>query len=393
MKGGDIEVNIGNFIQLNILSSNGQLRKEHKEQSHNLDFSNIMSGFLCETSSRSSIEAKDNKFDIDFAHLFEDIPEDIHELIVSILGLVHEHMDLDGQINGKLESEFLRETIAKIVTQLNELFEPNITKPNLLGHQSLNVNLNDLQSIYLSSNSTKSLLTQQDHVVVFKQKMNQLINLIGSKFDIENSNVEYDERVILKNAFSRSMNQPLEDEKKAEIDYVKPLQQNMLLDGNNHLTKAQHLYLHLGEKLEQPNPEQFIRQFQSILGKSSFVQLTKGLNELSIKLFPQHLGRLDVKLTQIDGKLFAQLRTTTAAAKESIESQIHLLKQAFAAQNIQVDKIEIAQHQQEHFADAQKDGQNNQQKEPEHQASREEDKDLELSTFSDMLEESFNTQI
>jgi flagellar hook-length control protein FliK len=106
--------------------------------------------------------------------------------------------------------------------------------------------------------------------------------------------------------------------------------------------------LHVGEnRSAQQNGENILRQFNNILGKSSLIQYPNGINKLTIKLFPQHLGRLDVTLIQQNGVIVAQLMTTTKAAKSAIESQLHQLRQAFIAQNLHVEKIEVqTQHQQ-----------------------------------------------
>ncbi|RXI98004.1 hypothetical protein DS745_16790 [Anaerobacillus alkaliphilus] len=119
------------------------------------------------------------------------------------------------------------------------------------------------------------------------------------------------------------------------------------------LTQMHQLVLHTGEgRAQQMNEEQFLRQFQNILNKSTLVQSPNGMNKLTIKLFPQHLGRLDVTLIQQNGMIVAQLLTTTKAAKHLVEAQLHHLKQAFVNQNIQVEKVEV-QTQQSYLQDRQ----------------------------------------
>jgi len=104
------------------------------------------------------------------------------------------------------------------------------------------------------------------------------------------------------------------------------------------------------------NPEKMVsgellmKQFQSILSKSQFLN-TGGTQKLFIKLFPEHLGSVRVELFQKDQTMIARIITTTGTAKEALESQVNGLKQAFAAQNISVERIEISQQtsQQERF--------------------------------------------
>lgn len=88
--------------------------------------------------------------------------------------------------------------------------------------------------------------------------------------------------------------------------------------------------------------DQLIQQFESILSKSSFLK-TGGMQKLFIKLNPDHLGALRVELIQKDSTMIARIVTSTASAKEILDSQLNGLKQAFSSQNLQVEKIEISQ--------------------------------------------------
>ena len=89
-----------------------------------------------------------------------------------------------------------------------------------------------------------------------------------------------------------------------------------------------------------------IREFEQILARAQFSQTPNG-TRLSIKLFPENLGTLQVELTQKDGVLIANLITSSNRAKQLIESQLHSLRQSFVHQNVQVEKIEITFSQNE----------------------------------------------
>ncbi|MGA9225340.1 MAG: flagellar hook-length control protein FliK, partial [Mesobacillus sp.] len=116
------------------------------------------------------------------------------------------------------------------------------------------------------------------------------------------------------------------------------------------LTRPEQLTLMLNGHDKPVSPEQLMKQFESILSKSQFLN-SGGTQKLFIKLFPEHLGSIRVELFQKDQVMMARIITTTGTAKETLESQVHGLKQAFAAQNLSVDKIEIFQQpsQQERF--------------------------------------------
>ena len=161
------------------------------------------------------------------------------------------------------------------------------------------------------------------------------------------------------------------------------------------LSQLQQFVLHVGENRgDQQTAEQFLRQFQNILGRSSLAQFPNGINQLTIKLFPEHLGRLDVKLTQQNGMIVAQLLTTTQAAKKAIDSQLQQLRQAFIAQNIQVEKIEISTQQQQPSLN-QSDKQNQEEKSNNQQNNKrqqEQDSGDEEQSFQDFLDETINIE-
>lgn len=117
-------------------------------------------------------------------------------------------------------------------------------------------------------------------------------------------------------------------------------------------SKPEQLTLFLNLSAKETTPSQLIRQFESILSRARFTNID-GMQKLNLKLIPEHLGRLSIELVQKDGGMVARILTSTSLAKETLESQLHALKQAFSGQNIQLEKIEIteqlAQSQQKFF--------------------------------------------
>lgn len=117
-----------------------------------------------------------------------------------------------------------------------------------------------------------------------------------------------------------------------------------------HMAKAEQLTLMMNSPERPVSAEQLIRQFESILAKSQFMS-SGGTQKLLIKLYPEHLGSVRVEIFQKDQTMIARIITATGAARETLDSQLGNLKQAFAAQNIPVDRIEVSQQntQQERF--------------------------------------------
>ncbi|MCD8501824.1 MAG: flagellar hook-length control protein FliK [Bacillaceae bacterium] len=381
-------MNIGNLLSINLSSGSSLSARTTNTQGAKRNFSSVMESHLTESHPKINLNTQSlNKAD-ELPPSMKDLPSDIQDLLISLLALFDNQI-LDSHTDDFIiRRDFLLETFEEVIGQLSQLINKNAETQQQI-RQELKVNINELETFYLTASSGKSLLSKQEAIGQFKETVRQLTQGIAfSENDPDKYDISYDGKAILRDIFTRSTNQSLNATKTTEVDEIKTGQQTIFL--GPQMTKEQQFFLHLGQKVNQTNPEQFIRQFENILAKSTLTQSPNGLNELSIKLFPEHLGRLDVKLLQQDGKLFAQLRTTTAAAKESIESQIHLLKQAFAAQNIQIEKIEITQQHHQQFTDSQKEGHNDQQREPEQQASKKEENELE---FNDMLEESFNTKV
>lgn len=82
-------------------------------------------------------------------------------------------------------------------------------------------------------------------------------------------------------------------------------------------------------------------QIERLLASSQLRTLKNGSMELHVRLHPDHLGSLSIKLTQQDGQIIARIAAQTESAKHLIESQLHQLRHAFAAQHLQVEKIEV----------------------------------------------------
>ncbi|SFP07562.1 flagellar hook-length control protein FliK [Salibacterium halotolerans] len=165
-------------------------------------------------------------------------------------------------------------------------------------------------------------------------------------------------------------------------------------DATGVMAKAQQAVVYLGEgKTEHARAQEFVKQFQNLIGKSSLQSFKNGNQQLTVKLVPENLGRLDVKIMQQNGQLTAQLMTTTSTAREMVESQLHQLRAAFQQQNIQVERIDISQQQPSTLQ--QDDGGQEESEDPAGRDVNEEDADREAEeSFADMLDAlTFNEQV
>ena len=155
------------------------------------------------------------------------------------------------------------------------------------------------------------------------------------------------------------------------------------------MTKAEQFMLTMNSPERPVSPEQLMKQFESILSKSHFMN-SGGTQKLFIKLFPEHLGSIRIELFQKDQTMMARIITTSGTAKETLESQINGLKQAFAAQNLSVERIEVTQQQAQQERFMNRDSQQ-QERQPDRgkQEKKEEKGDFNLS-FEEAL---LNTEV
>jgi flagellar hook-length control protein FliK len=65
--------------------------------------------------------------------------------------------------------------------------------------------------------------------------------------------------------------------------------------------------------------------------------------EATFSLSPEHLGKVDVKLSIIDGSVTAEFFTSTVSGRDVLELNVQALRTALETQGFQVDKINISQ--------------------------------------------------
>lgn len=172
---------------------------------------------------------------------------------------------------------------------------------------------------------------------------------------------------------------------------------NLLLDTNNaQLARFQML---MGTSLtQQPQPERanqdaFIKQFQNMLSRGSFQQLSNGMQQMTIKLHPQSLGRLDIQVQMVNGSLVARMVTSTHAARELLDGQLQSLRAAFQSQNIQVDRLEVTQQQTNSlFKEPEKEKESQGQLKQD-QNEEDDQNEEEVLDFSELLEVSIDEEV
>lgn len=65
--------------------------------------------------------------------------------------------------------------------------------------------------------------------------------------------------------------------------------------------------------------------------------------QIKVNIFPEHLGHLDIRITELNGKIAAQIFTSSLVAKEALDLQVNQLRNSLLQQGITIEKIEISQ--------------------------------------------------
>ncbi len=65
--------------------------------------------------------------------------------------------------------------------------------------------------------------------------------------------------------------------------------------------------------------------------------------QIKVNIFPEHLGHLDIRITELNGKIAAHIFTSSLVAKEALDLQVNQLRNSLLQQGITIEKIEISQ--------------------------------------------------
>jgi flagellar hook-length control protein FliK len=260
-----------------------------------------------------------------------------------------------------------------------------------------NVGLTDNEILFLKAAKVYSLLPNQEGSV--KELLAGLLDSVQDQIQgvVQNDQAQT-KLTYLQNTFSQLVSEM--NEQITETSHSDRLKSaNRLTDWNENnpflqqMSKPEQLTMMVDGKAKSVSVNDLIQQFESILSKSQFSKMG-GMQKLFIKLNPEHLGSISIELIQKGQGITARILTTTEAAKEALESNLHNLKHAFEAQSIKVDNVEIGQQSQEgQQAGFLSSGERNQQQEESAgQGSETDDQEDSSSSFILNLEEAILNQ-
>jgi flagellar hook-length control protein FliK len=156
----------------------------------------------------------------------------------------------------------------------------------------------------------------------------------------------FQDRVSLPSNFSESFYSSLGDiavfeniERKKD-HVIQPL--NTLLTNGNMMPKENIPVIVVDQTLsEQKANEAFLQQLTNTIQSGRFTRFKNGNAQLVIRLYPEHLGTLTVKIVREHGALTAKLIASTDSAKELLDANLSQLYHVLSTENITVEKWNV----------------------------------------------------
>lgn len=205
-----------------------------------------------------------------------------------------------------------------------------------------------LKTVELIAPKTDMVLTMEQKVDSFQTfligaaaQFEEKVAVMGKQDPLPFIQQKADFRIVLEANSSMSTNEESTRQKQAET------QPN---SASSAIANVTSLKAEFSVQQMESNPsnrsESLLREMQALMKRANFGQVG-GTNRMLIKLYPEHLGQIRIELLETNGIMTARILASTALAKGMLDSQLHQLKHAFNQQNLQVERIDIAQSIQE----------------------------------------------
>lgn len=135
----------------------------------------------------------------------------------------------------------------------------------------------------------------------------------------------------------------------------------------------------------------FVNEMEALILKQVQMNRGTGAMETVIRLFPENLGRVDVRISALNGNIVAQFITTNVTGKEAVEQHLNQLRQALAQHGLSVEKLEVTQLQTSAGNSSTNqdalNGQGREQSQREQQQTSKEEEDQPVFNLADLLNE------
>ncbi|MBU7592119.1 flagellar hook-length control protein FliK [Metabacillus halosaccharovorans] len=144
-------------------------------------------------------------------------------------------------------------------------------------------------------------------------------------------------------------------------------------------------------KTDISSRHEFTNQLLNAFKNSKFGQMPNGANRLILRLNPEHLGLITVRLIQKNGMMVARLITSSQSAKDLLDHSIHQLKQVLPSVQIEIERYEVQPEQPPKTLRDHSENRGDSNSEQQQQQHEEEDNSEQ--TFINSLREALNTTV
>lgn len=115
------------------------------------------------------------------------------------------------------------------------------------------------------------------------------------------------------------------------------------------ISKLEQFIVHVKQSTQtdqKSTSDNLMEEFQKVIKSSKFMTGPNGSNQLLLKLKPNHLGDISVRLTQVNGEMMVKITATTQAAKDALETNIQQLRHMFSPNQVVIEKQDAQMFQQ-----------------------------------------------
>ncbi|WP_186577469.1 flagellar hook-length control protein FliK [Aquibacillus kalidii] len=111
---------------------------------------------------------------------------------------------------------------------------------------------------------------------------------------------------------------------------------------NLPMSKVQQFVIHLDQTSNDSEKvqKQLLDQFQQVIKSSKFMTGLNG-NQLLLKLRPENLGDIMVKLTQVNGEMIVKMTVNSQSTKELLEGNLQQLRHMFSPHQVMIEKQDL----------------------------------------------------
>lgn len=258
-------------------------------------------------------------------------PNDKHVILTQIKDFLGKYMKSANSLKDSQLLNQFKQVLSKLQETTTQITSQTAIKNVISDLTNLLKNMNHGQSQQSLPSTTNPAISQNGKLN--KQPPQTLTNMSI----VSSDSIKHSKTKIAKSALSSTDQLNVKSSAVLKKDNMKQI----ISFNSGPMHRLQQLMIH-SQKLAQPiNNESMIQQVQNALAKNGMLQFKNGAQQLTVNLHPDHLGELNIVITQDQSGISARITATTNEAKDLLQSQLGQLKQTFIAHNLPVNKIEV----------------------------------------------------